>query len=53
MLFAVLYILWDRFMESASRMVGKYLSAEFLCGSSSLLNKARVTQVYKQALTTD
>jgi len=50
MLFAVLYILWDRFMDSAARMVTRYLSAEFLCGSSVQINRARVTQVYGQAL---
>jgi flagellar biosynthetic protein FlhB len=51
MLFAVLYIVWDRFVESASGMVSKYLSSGFLADMSVSLSKTTVMSVYKSALT--
>ena len=51
MLFAVLYAVWDRFIESASDMVEKYLSSGFLASTSEMINKATVINVYRQALT--
>ncbi len=51
MLFAVLYTIWDRFVESASGMVEKYLSSGFLAQTSVVLNKETVMHVYRDALT--
>ena len=50
MLFAVLYIVWDRFIASASNMVEKYLSSGFLAQTSAAINKAAVIHVYRDAL---
>jgi flagellar biosynthetic protein FlhB len=50
-LFAVLYAVWDRFVFSATQMMEKYLSSEFLVGTSAMIGKTTVMHVYGQALT--
>lgn len=51
MLFAFLNIVWDRFIESASNMMEKYLSSGFLAETSITVNKTTVMHVYQNAMT--
>ncbi len=49
MLFAVLYIVWDKFVETASSMMQKYLSSGFLAVKSVSIDKAAVMNIYRGA----
>ncbi len=50
LLFAFMYIGWDKFVKSASLMISKYLSSAFLVETSQNINGATAVNVYKNAL---